>query len=118
MPLDLIYMLMFIVVGIGFCLVVFGVQSLLAPSRPSKRKQEPYECGEYVQGQPWVKFHIRYYIFALLFLIFDVETAFLFPWAVVYRKLGLFGLIEMFIFITILLVALAWPWRKGVLKWV
>lgn len=118
MPLDLTYILIFIVVGAAFCLVLFGVQGFLAPFRPSQRKQEPYECGEIVQGQPWIKFHVRYYIFALLFLIFDVETAFLFPWAVIFKKLGLFGLIEMFIFISILFVALAWPWRKGALKWV
>lgn len=117
MSQELLYMLIFVAVGTGFGVVSFTIERILAPSTPGLRKNDPYECGEIIYGQPWIKVHIRYYLFAILFLIFDVETIFLFPWAVVFKDLGLFGLIEMFIFIAILLLGLIWPWRKGVLKW-
>jgi NADH-quinone oxidoreductase subunit A len=104
-------------IGSGFVLVMYGLVRLIAPTATSRTKLEPYECGETVVGQPWVHINIRYYIFAMLFLIFDIETVFLFPWAIVSRKLALFGLIEMVVFIFILLVGLAYPWKKGVLRW-
>lgn len=115
--LNLIGILIFVIIGGGFVFVNYAMVRMLAPESKSKSKVAPYECGEVVAGQPWVHVHIRYYIFAMLFLIFDIETVFLFPWAVIYRKLALFGLIEMLIFILILLLGLAYPWKKGVLKW-
>ncbi|HEB13219.1 MAG TPA: NADH-quinone oxidoreductase subunit A [Actinobacteria bacterium] len=114
---DLTTIMIFLVVGTLFVLVLYSMVRMLAPSSESITKLEPYECGETVVGQTWVHINIRYYIFAMLFLIFDIETVFLFPWAVIFKKLGLFGLIEMVIFILILLVGLAYPWKKGVLRW-
>lgn len=114
---NLIGILIFSAVGAGFVLVNYAMVRFLAPTSESRSKESPYECGEVVVGQPWVHIHIRYYIFAMLFLIFDIETVFLFPWAVVYKKLALFGLVEMVIFILILLLGLAYPWKKGVLRW-
>lgn len=115
---TLIPVLVFLVVGTGFVGVSMVMARMIGPYHPSERKQSAYECGEEVFGKPWIKIHIRYYIFALLFLIFDMETVFLFPWAVVYKQLGVFGLVEMFIFIVILVIGLIYPWRKGVLRWV
>lgn len=109
--------LIFLVIGAGFVLAMYFLVWLLAPSARARQKVEPYECGEIVTGHPWVHIHIRYYIFAMLFLIFDIETVFLFPWAVIFKKLALFGLIEMLIFIIILVIGLVYPWKKGVLKW-
>ena len=118
MPLELIYILLFVLIGGGFALFTYFLQRALAPFRPSRKKAEPYECGEIIVGQPWVRIHVRYYIFALLFLIFDIETVFLFPWAVAFKQLGLVGFVEMFVFIALLLLALFYPWKKGVLEWV
>ena len=117
MPTELLYILAFAFVAAGFGLAVFFVERFLAPSVASKVKADPYECGVPSIGQPWVRIHIRYYIFALLFLIFSIETIFMFPWAVAFNQLGLFGLVEMFIFILILLLGLFYPWKKGVLTW-
>jgi len=114
---DLTNIAIFFAIGVGFVLLMYMMVALLAPRNQSKEKLEPYECGEIITGQPWVNIHIRYYIFAMLFLIFDIETVFLFPWALVFKKLGLFGLIEMVIFIVILFVGLIYPWKKGALKW-
>lgn len=109
--------IIFAVIATGFVLFAYGAVRFLAPRHKSKVKVEPYECGEEVIGRPWVRIHVRYYIFAMLFLIFDVETVFLFPWAYYYGKLGLFGFIEMFIFLAILFLGLVFPWGKGVLTW-
>lgn len=114
---TLVAILTFMFVGVAFVLVLYTLVRLLAPSSVNRTKLEPYECGETVVGQPWVHVNIRYYIFAMIFLIFDIETVFLFPWAVIFKKLGFFGLIEMVIFILILLVGLVYPWKKGVLRW-
>ena len=108
----------FIVIGVGFVLVTLGIAKLVRPARPSDVKLENYECGEPIIGSGFIQFHPRFYIFALIFVIFDVEVVFLFPWAVAYKSLGLFALIEMLIFIFILLVGLFYAWKKGVLKWV
>lgn len=116
--LDYLQITIFVAVGFAFALVQLKVAQLVSPHRPSPEKLSVYECGEVIIGEPWIQFHIRYYIFAILFLIFDIEVAFLFPWALIYKELGLFGLVEMFVFILILLLGLIYPWRKGVLKWV
>ena len=94
------------------------IAKFIGPKRPNKIKAETYECGIETVGETWVQFKVQYYIYALVFLIFDIETVFLFPWAVAFKKLGLFALIEMFIFLTILIFGLAYAWRKGALKWV
>ncbi len=106
------------IVAIGFVMVLLGVASVLRPKNPSKVKLEPYECGMVPFGGEWSHFNVRFYIFALLFLIFDVEIAFLYPWSTVFRELGVTSLIEMLLFILILLLGLIYAWKKGVLTWV
>jgi NADH-quinone oxidoreductase subunit A len=114
--------LVFLVMGIGFLAVNLVVWRIIRPSRFSEEKLTTYECGENPTGSAWVQFNIRFYVFALLFIIFDVEAVFLLPWAVVFRKLaqeqGLLPYIEGLVFIAILVVALAYVWRKGDLEWV
>jgi NADH-quinone oxidoreductase subunit A len=90
---------------------------LVRPKNPTPEKQTTYESGNIPVGDSWVRFNVKYYIFALLFVIFDVETLFLYPWAVAYNQLGLFALVEMVIFITLLVVGLIYAWRKKVLEW-
>ncbi len=109
--------IIFALVATGFVLFNYAVPAVLAPSKKVRAKLDPYECGETVIGKPWVNIHVRYYIFAMLFLIFDVETVFIFPWAYYFNKLGWFGFIEMLIFLVILFVGLIFPWGKGVLTW-
>ena len=106
--------------GLGVVLVGVAVAAsrLVQPRRPSKAKSSTYECGIDPVGGGWSQTHIRYYIFALLFLIFDVEAVFIFPWAARLEAYGVFGLIEMAIFIFILLLGLLYAWRKGMLRWV
>lgn len=117
--MGLINILAFILIGAGFVFVTsIIVPKTLGASNPSKEKLLPYECGEIITGEPWVRFHIRYYIFALLFLMFDVEVAFMLPWAVLLKVLGPFGFYEMLVFIVILTIGLVYPWKKGILKWV
>lgn len=90
---------------------------LLAPRRPDPNKEALYECGMETIGDAWVQFNVRYYLYALIFLIFDIEAIFLYPWAVQFRQLALFGFIEMFLFIAILLVGYVYAWRKRALEW-
>jgi len=108
----------FLLGGIAFVLVTLSVAKLVRPARPSDLKLQNYECGEAPIGSSWIQFNVRFYIFALLFVIFDVETVFIFPWAVIYHSLGWFGFIEMTIFLAILIYGLIYAWKKGVLKWV
>lgn len=106
------------ILGIIMVAVPLIVQSLVAPSKKSKEKLETYECGEESEGSAWLQFNIRFYVIALIFLIFDVEVVFLFPWAVVFKDLGLLAMVEMAIFLVILIVGLAYVWVKGDLNWV
>ena len=106
-----------LVVALGFPLVALGMAWIIRPKRPTHLKHLTYECGLETIGDTWVQFKVQYYIYALIFVVFDVETVFLFPWAVAYKQLGLYALVEMFIFIAILVVGLAYAWRKGVLRW-
>src|SRR5438067_7941688 len=98
--------------------LMLGVGSLLRPSRPQPQKYIAYESGVDPIGTGWSQSQIRYYVFALLFVMFDVEAVFIFPWAVRVDALGVFGLVEMVVFIVILTMGLAYAWRKGVLRWV
>ena len=112
-----------IIIFIGLAAVLIGLplvlQYLLSP-RDNKggEKLISYECGELPEGSAWVKFNIRFYVIALIFLIFDVEIVFLFPWAVVYQELGLLAFIEAFLFVLILVVGFIYVWAKGDLDWV
>lgn len=91
---------------------------LIAPKKPNKIKSETYECGIETVGDTWVQFKVQYYIFALVFLVFDVELVFLYPWAVAFDSLPLFAVFEGVLFILILVAGLVYAWRKGVLEWV
>ncbi len=109
---------LFVIIGAILLTVALLLAKLISPSRPSKNKLSTYECGEEAEGSAWVTFNIRYYVIALIFIIFDVEVLFLFPWAVVYKNLGWLAFIEMAIFLLILIVGLIYVWRKGDLDWV
>ena len=106
------------VIGVIFICIPLFLQWLLAPSNKTKDKLEIFECGEDPEGSAWLKFNMRFYIIALIFLIFDVEVVFLFPWAVVFKDLGLLAMVEMGIFLIILSVGLAYVWVKTDLEWV
>jgi NADH:ubiquinone oxidoreductase subunit 3 (subunit A) len=108
----------FLLVGVALGFILVTLPRFMAPRRPSALKSSTYECGERPIGEPWIKFRVSYYIFALAFVIFDVESVFLYPWAVIIRKLGVAGFMQMAVFIGILVLGLAYAWRKGVLKWV
>ncbi len=118
MHLQFATVLVFLAVAVGFVVFSLVASRLIQPRHQTPGKLVNYECGEVPEGSPWVRFNIRFYMVALAFIIFDVETVFLFPWAVVYRKLGLFAFVEMMIFVAILLVGLAYLWAKGDLEWV
>lgn len=109
--------LIFIIVGALFVAIGLLVARLLRPHRPYPGKNTIYECGENPLGDTRVRFNIRFYVIALIFIIFDVEVVFLFPWAVVYKHLGWFAFIEMVVFLVILFVGYAYVWRKGDLDW-
>jgi NADH-quinone oxidoreductase subunit A len=106
--------------GLAFVLVgaFLGLGSLLRPKRPSTVKAMTYESGVDPVGDMWSQSNIRYYVFALLFVLFDVEAVFIFPWATRLEVYGMFGLVEMAIFMFILLLGLLYAWRKGLLRWV
>jgi NADH-quinone oxidoreductase subunit A len=107
-----------VIIALSFVGIAIFTAWLLRPRRPTNLKLMTYECGEPTIGTAWIQYNVKFYLFALIFVVFDVEAIFLFPWAVIYRKLGLFGFVEMGIFIFILLIGLAYAWRKGALKWV
>src|SRR5437660_10639582 len=103
--------------AIVFALLPLGVVWLVAPRKRSESKSDTYECGLLTTGETWVRFRIQYYIYALLFVVFDIETVFLYPWAVSYAGLGAFALVEMAIFLAILAIGLVYAWARGVLRW-
>ncbi|HEX9749891.1 MAG TPA: NADH-quinone oxidoreductase subunit A [candidate division Zixibacteria bacterium] len=107
----------FLVLGVGFVLFNFLLSKLIRPKNPNPIKQSTYECGETPVGPAWIQFNVRFYIFCLIFVIFDVEIVFLFPWALVFQSLGLFAFVEMVIFVGILMFGLLYAWKKGLLRW-
>ncbi|MFC4077368.1 NADH-quinone oxidoreductase subunit A [Salinithrix halophila] len=111
----------FIILGLALPAAALTAGRLLRPHRPSPAKTISYESGVDPTGDSWVQFNVRYYLFALLFVIFDVETVFLYPWAVAYdtlrAEMGLFILVEMLIFVLFLLIGLIYAWKKKVLEW-
>jgi len=108
---------LFIIVAILFVLIALVMAKLVRPSRKTHEKQTTYECGENPEGTPWVKFNIRFYVVALIFLIFDVEVVLLFPWALTYKELGIYGFLVGIVFLLVLFVGMAYEWRKGDLEW-
>jgi NADH-quinone oxidoreductase subunit A len=118
MPSDYIPIAIFVAVATGFAVFTLVFAGLVSPRKYNQVKLEPYECGiEPITGAR-DRYSIRYYLVAMLFVIFDVETVFMFPWAVIFNKLLLFGLIEMMVFIFILVVGYYYAWQKGALDWV
>jgi NADH-quinone oxidoreductase subunit A len=115
--MDIYYLLFLALTGTLYVLGSFFFSRLIAPNAPDSAKQSPYECGEVPYGDAWARFNVGYYIFALLFLIFDVEVVFLFPWAVVLQQVGWFALVEGAVFLAILVFGLVYAWRKKYLVW-
>jgi NADH-quinone oxidoreductase subunit A len=110
--------LVFMAAVVGSLLLGLVAWAALRPSRASEEKLTTYECGENPVGSAWVQFNIRFYVFALIFVVFDVEAVFLLPWATVFREIGIVAYLEGLAFVAILVVALAYVWRKGDLAWV
>ncbi len=115
---EWLYIGMFLGVGIIVPIVPIVFASLVTPHKPNPIKQSTYECGIETVGDSWVQFKSQYYVFALVFLVFDVETVFLFPWALSLNRLPIFAVLEGVLFIFILVAGLVYTWRKGMLEWV
>ncbi len=115
---NYIFVGLLLIVAVIFALAPLLIEGLIAPRKRTLAKGDAYECGVKTYGETWVRFRIQYYIFAIMFVVFDIETVFLFPWAVSYAKLGAFALVEMVIFLVILSIGLVYAWAKGVLRWV
>ena len=109
--------LLFIIVGLGLGLLLLSLGALLAPNRPDAAKLSPYESGFEAFEDARMKFDVRYYLIAILFILFDLEIAFLFPWAVVLPEIGFEGFVAMMVFLLILVVGFAYEWKKGALEW-
>ena len=113
-----IFMILAIVVPASMLLIPWALtQVRVKPHLPNRVKNDIYECGMPTVGGSWVRFNFRYYLYALLFVVFDIETVFLFPWAVHFRQLRWFGFVEMLVFILILIIGLIYAWRKKALEW-
>ncbi len=115
---DWIFIGIFLILAPIFPALALLIPRLIAPRKPNPLKTETYECGIETYGETWVQFKAQYYIFALVFLIFDIEIVFLFPWAVAFDQLPMFAVLEGVLFILILVAGLMYTWRKGVLEWV
>jgi NADH:ubiquinone oxidoreductase subunit 3 (subunit A) len=114
---DWLYIGIFLIVSAFLPAAAIFIAGLLSPKKPNPIKNATYECGIETVGETWVQFKAQYYIFTLVFLIFDVETVFLYPWAAAYNQMTLFGVVEGVIFIAILVGGLMYAWRKGALEW-
>ena len=112
-----LFIFVFVLFALVFPVLPIILAYFVAPKKPSAIKNASYECGLQAEGDPWIQFRVQYYIFALVFLIFDIETIFIYPWAVAYKQLGLFAFVEMLLFIAILVIGLIYAWRKGILEW-
>jgi NADH-quinone oxidoreductase subunit A len=118
MPSGYIPIFIFLALAIAFPVVTIILAKWIRPSAPFQAKLEAYECGIKAASDSRGRYTVRFYIIAILFVIFDVETIFLFPWAVKYRSLGWFGVAEVAVFLAILIVGYIWAWKKGALEWV
>lgn len=108
---------LFVLFASAFAFAIILFAHVVAPKKPSPIKSSTYECGMEAKGDSWIRFRAQYYIIALIFVIFDIETVFIYPWAVAYQRLGLFAFIEMVIFIAILGVGLVYAWKNRALEW-
>ncbi len=109
--------LIFLVVGLGLGVVLFALGYFLGPHRPDSEKQSPYECGFEAFEDARMQFDVRYYLVAILFIIFDLEIAFFFPWAIALREIGMVGFWAMMLFLAVLVIGFIYEWRKGALEW-
>lgn len=106
-----------LITAVMLVVAALGIALLISPRSFNKQKGEAYECGIPTRGKSWMQFKVGYYLFAILFLMFDVETVFLFSWAVVVQELGVYGLVSILFFLVVLVLGLAYAWRKGALEW-
>ncbi len=118
MPQNYIPIIFLMALAAAFPIVTLLVAKLVRPESPYEEKLKPYECGIDPTMESRGRYSVRFYIVAILFLIFEVETVFLFPWVVRYRLLGIFGIVEMLVFLGILVIGYIWLWKKGALEWV
>lgn len=114
---NFVLLVVVIIIAILIVAAAIGIAKLIAPRSYNPQKAEAYECGIPTRGKSWMQFKVGYYLFAILFLMFDVETVFLFAWAVVVQDLGIYGLLSVLFFLLILVLGLAYAWRKGALEW-
>lgn len=115
--MNLTLFVVVLITAIVLVAVALGVARLISPRSFNRQKGEAYECGIPTRGKSWMQFKVGYYLFAILFLMFDVETVFLFPWAVTVQDTGIDGLINILFFMLILILGLAYAWKKGALEW-
>ncbi|MCE5285658.1 MAG: NADH-quinone oxidoreductase subunit A [Pelosinus sp.] len=108
---------MLLVIALLFPFLALGASYIIQPRRPGVEKSMPYECGVDTVGTTWVQFRISYFLYALIFVVFDVETIFLYLWAIKFQQLGLAAFIEMFVFMMVLVIGLGYAWNKGGLEW-
>ncbi|RMF25652.1 MAG: NADH-quinone oxidoreductase subunit A [Deltaproteobacteria bacterium] len=123
MQFDYANVLVFVGLGIALCAIMLGLGALLRPANPERTKLTTYECGEVVTGDSWINFNIRFYLVALIFIVFDVEVAFIYPVVTVFRRWvsngqGALALGELLVFVLVLVAGLAYVWRKGDLRWI
>jgi NADH:ubiquinone oxidoreductase subunit 3 (subunit A) len=114
---DWLYIGMFLLIALALPAAAIILAGILAPHKPNKLKNQTYECGIETFGETWVQFKAQYYLFGLIFMVFDIETVFLYPWAVAFDQVTLYGVFEVIVFIGILAAGLAYAWRKGALEW-
>lgn len=114
---NYLFLGVFLIVAIIFPLLPIILAKFVAPRKPSKIKNSSYECGMEAKGDSWIQFKAQYYVYALIFVIFDIETIFIYPWAVAFKQLGVFAFVEMLLFLAILILGLVYAWTKGALEW-
>jgi NADH-quinone oxidoreductase subunit A len=117
MPESYFPIIIILLVSTGLAAIIIGLSTLLSWKNPTAVKRMPYECGMNPIGGARMRFSVRFFLMAILFIIFDIELIFLFPWAVIYKNLLIFGFIEMLVFVLILLLGLIYVWKKGALEW-
>ena len=115
--MDLTLLLVVIITAVFLVVAALSLDKGLSPRSFNNQKGEAYECGIPTRGKSWMQFRVGYYLFAILFLIFDVEAMFMFPWAVIVREMGVDGLLNILFFLLILVLGLAYAWKKGALEW-
>lgn len=115
--MNFTFLVVVVLTAIALVTITLGIAKSISPRSFNPQKGEAYECGIPTRGHSWMQFKVGYYLFAILFLMFDVETVFLFPWAVVVQELGVYGLTSVIFFLVVLTLGLAYAWKKGALEW-